>query len=132
MFDTIIKGGRVVDGSGLPSRTADIGIALGLIADIGRLSGARETIDADGLVVMPGIIDVHTHYDPQLTFDPYATSSCFHGVTSVIAGNCGYSIAPCARKDHNWLVELFARVEGMSPNVLREGLPGTGTRSPPC
>ena len=123
MFDTIIKGGRVVDGSGLPSRTADIGIALGLIADIGRLSGARETIDADGLVVMPGIIDVHTHYDPQLTFDPYATSSCFHGVTSVIAGNCGYSIAPCARKDHNWLVELFARVEGMSPNVLREGLP---------
>src|SRR5213594_2964201 len=123
MFDTIIKGGRVVDGSGLPSRTADIGIALGLIADIGRLSGARETIDADGLVVMPGIIDVHTHYDPQLTFDPYATSSCFHGVTSVVAGNCGYSIAPCARKDHDWLIELFARVEGMSPNVLREGLP---------
>ncbi len=123
MFDTIIKGGRVVDGSGLPSRIADIGIALGLIADIGRLSGARETIDADGLVVMPGIIDVHTHYDPQLTFDPYATSSCFHGVTSVVAGNCGYSIAPCARKDHDWLIELFARVEGMSPNVLREGLP---------
>src|SRR5438874_1631610 len=123
MFDTIIKGGRVVDGSGLPSRTADIGIALGLIADIGRLSGARETIDADGLVVMPGIIDVHTHYDPQLTFDPYATSSCFHGVTSVVTGNCGYSIAPCARKDHDWLIELFARVEGMSPNVLREGLP---------
>src|SRR5881398_3367022 len=123
MFDTIIKGGRVVDGSGLPSRTADIGIALGMVADIGRLSGARETIDADGLVVMPGIVDVHTHYDPQLTFDPYATSSCFHGVTSVVAGNCGYSIAPCARKDHDWLVELFARVEGMSPNVLREGLP---------
>src|SRR5205809_939795 len=123
MFDTLIKGGRVVDGSGLPSRSADIGLAVGLIAVTGRLSGARETIDADGLVVMPGIIDVHTHYDPQLTFDPYATSSCFHGVTSVIAGNCGYSIAPCARKDHNWLVELFARVEGMSPNVLREGLP---------
>src|SRR5881296_1261583 len=122
-FDTIIKGGTVVDGSGLPGRRADVGIKLGVITDIGRLSGARHTIDADGLVVMPGIIDVHTHYDPQLTFDPFATSSCFHGVTSVVAGNCGYSIAPCARKDHDWLVELFARVEGMSPNVLREGLP---------
>ena len=77
-FDTIIKGGTVVDGSGLPMRRADVGIKLGLITDIGRLSGARRTIDADGLVVMPGIVDVHTHYDPQLSFEPYATSSCFH------------------------------------------------------
>src|SRR5947207_14626942 len=130
MFDTIIKGGRVVDGSGLPSRTADIGIALGLIADIGRLSGERETIDADGLVVMPGIIDVHTHYHPQLTFDPYATSSCFHGVTSVVAGNCGYSIAPCARKDHDWLIELCARADGRSPNALREAVPSDSGTSP--
>jgi N-acyl-D-amino-acid deacylase len=122
-FDTIIKGGTVVDGSGLPRRKADVGIKLGVITDIGRLSGARTTIDADGLVVMPGIIDVHTHYDPQLSFDPYATSSCFHGVTSVVAGNCGYSIAPCGRQDHEWLTELFAKVEGMSPNVLREGVP---------
>src|SRR5437016_2687987 len=88
-FDLIIKGGTVVDGAGLPMRRADVGIRLGLITDIGRLSGARKTLDGDGLVVMPGIIDVHTHYDPQLTFDPYATSSCFHGVTSVVAGNCG-------------------------------------------
>jgi N-acyl-D-amino-acid deacylase len=72
---------------------------------------------------MPGIIDAHTHYDPQLTFDPWATSSCFHGVTSVVAGNCGYSIAPCGRQDHEWLTALFAKVEGMSPSVLREGLP---------
>src|SRR5213593_1747990 len=122
-FDTIIKGGTVVDGSGLPGRRADVGIKLGVITDIGRLSGARHTIDADGLVVMPGIIDVHTHYDPQLSFDPHATSSCFHGVTSVVAGNCGYSIAPCAREDHEWLTELFAKVEGMTPSVLREGVP---------
>jgi len=122
-FDTIIKGGRVVDGSGLPVRTADVGIKSGMITDIGRLAGAKETISADGLIVMPGIIDAHTHYDPQLTFDPYATSSCFHGVTSVVAGNCGYSIAPCAKQDHDWLTALFAKVEGMTPSVLRAGLP---------
>jgi N-acyl-D-amino-acid deacylase len=122
-FDTIIKGGKVVDGSGLPMRTADVGIKDGMVTDIGRLSGAQQVIDADGLVVMPGIVDVHTHYDPQLSFEPFATSSCFHGVTSVVAGNCGYSIAPCAPEDHDWLTALFAKVEGMSPNVLRSGLP---------
>ena len=122
-FDTIIKGGRVVDGSGLPMRVADVGIKDGVITDVGRLDGARRTIAADGLVVMPGIIDVHTHYDPQLTFEPLGTSSCFHGVTSVVAGNCGYSIAPCRPADRDWLTEFFAKVEGMSPNVLRSGLP---------
>ena len=71
-FDTIIKNGTVVDGSGLPKRVADVGIRGGVITDIGRLSGAQRTIDADGLVVMPGIIDAHTHYDPQLTFEPFA------------------------------------------------------------
>jgi len=122
-FDTIIKGGRVVDGSGLPMRVADVGIKSGMITDVGRLAGARRTIAADGLVVMPGIIDVHTHYDPQLTFEPLGTSSCYHGVTSVVAGNCGYSIAPCRPADRAWLTEFFAKVEGMSPSVLRSGLP---------
>jgi len=122
-FDTIIKGGTVVDGSGLPKRMADVGIRGGVITDVGRLSGAKKTLDATGLVVMPGIVDVHTHYDPQLSFDPFATSSCFHGVTSVVAGNCGYSIAPCKPTDHEFMTRLFAKVEGMSPNVLRSGLP---------
>src|SRR5207249_4830261 len=122
-FDTIIKGGRVVDGSGLPMRVADVGIKAGMITDVGRLAGTRRTIAADGLVVMPGIIDVHTHYDPQLTFEPLGTSSCYHGVTSVVAGNCGYSIAPCRPADRPWLTEFFAKVEGMSPSVLRSGLP---------
>jgi N-acyl-D-aspartate/D-glutamate deacylase len=122
-FDTIIKGGTVVDGSGLPQRRADVGIRGGLVTDIGRLSGARRVLDADGLVVMPGIVDVHTHYDPQLTFDPFATSSCFHGVTSVVGGNCGYSIAPCAPKDRAWITAFFAKVEGMTPSVLEAGLP---------
>ncbi len=122
-FDTIIRGGTVVDGSGLPQRRADVGIRDGMITDIGRLSGAKRVLDADGLVVMPGIVDVHTHYDPQLTFDPYATSSCFHGVTSVVGGNCGYSIAPVAAKDRAWITALFAKVEGMTPSVLEQGLP---------
>ena len=122
-FDTIIKGGHVADGSGLPLRTADVGIKGGIVTDIGRLSGAKREIKADGLVVMPGIVDAHTHYDPQLSFEPFGTSSCFHGVTSVVAGNCGYSIAPCAKQDHDWLTALFAKVEGMTPSVLREGLP---------
>ena len=123
-FDTIIKNGTVVDGSGLPKRVADVGIKDGTITDIGRLSGAAaETIDADGLVVMPGIVDAHTHYDPQVTFEGFATSSCFHGVTSVIAGNCGYSIAPCKPADREWVMRLFAQVEGMTPSVLQQGLP---------
>src|SRR5262249_60813361 len=122
-LDTIIKGGRVVDGSGLPQRKADVGIRDGMITDIGRLSGAKRTIDADGLVVMPGIVDAHTHYDPQLTFEPFGTSSCFHGVTSVVGGMCGSSIAPVAPADRGWVTELFAKVEGMTPSVLREGLP---------
>jgi N-acyl-D-aspartate/D-glutamate deacylase len=122
-FDTIIKGGKVVDGSGLPMRVADVGIRDGMITDVGRLSGAKRTIDADGLVVMPGIVDVHTHYDPQLSFDPFATSSCFHGVTSVVGGNCGYSIAPCRKEDNDYLAALFAKVEGMTSSVLKSGLP---------
>ena len=116
-FDTIIKNGTVVDGSGLPKRVADVGIKDGTITDIGRLSGAKQTIDADGLVVMPGIVDAHTHYDPQVTFEGHATSSCYHGVTSVIAGNCGYSIAPCKPGDREWVMKLFAQVEGMTPSV---------------
>jgi N-acyl-D-amino-acid deacylase len=124
-LDTIIKGGLVVDGSGLPMRLADVGIAGGRIVDIGHLSGAKETIDADGLVVAPGIVDAHTHYDPQLSFEPYATSSCFHGVTTVVAGNCGYSIAPTKPQDREFMTGLFAKVEGMSPEVLGAGLPWT-------
>src|SRR5437016_5322594 len=123
-FDLKIVDGTVVDGTGLARRRADVAVEGGRIVEVGHVSGAAtRTIDAEGRIVAPGIVDVHTHYDPQLTFDPWATSSCFHGVTSVVAGNCGYSIAPCAREDHDWLSGLFAMVEGMSPSVLRDGLP---------
>src|SRR5262249_7588184 len=79
---------------------------------------AQRTLDADGLVVAPGIVDVHTHYDPQLTWDPLCDTSALHGVTTIAAGNCGFSIAPCRPADRDYLVQLFARVEGMERAAL--------------
>jgi len=119
-FDLLVRGGTVVDGTGLPRRRGDVGIIDGKVARVGRLDGAtaEETIDGDGLVVAPGIVDPHTHYDPQLTFDPNATSSCYHGVTTVLAGNCGFSVAPTKPADRDFLTRLFAKVEGMDPVAL--------------
>ncbi len=125
-FDLVIRNGVVVDGTGLPRRRADVAVKDGRIAEIGFVegTGTRE-IDAAGRVVAPGIVDPHTHYDPQLTFEPYGTSSCFHGVTTVIAGNCGFSVAPLKPGDSPWLIQLFARVEGMDASAL-EGIPFDG------
>ena len=123
-FDLAIVNGTVVDGSGLPRRRADVGVKDGRITEVGFVDAAEadQVIDATGLVVAPGIVDAHTHYDPQLTFDPYATSSCYHGVTTVLAGNCGFSIAPTRADDRGFITQMFARVEGMSPKAL-DGLP---------
>ena len=94
-YDLLVRGGRVVDGSGLPSYLADVGIKDGKVAEIGRLKGsAARTVDAGGLVVAPGFIDHHTHLDAQLLWDPYGTAEPQHGVTSVIMGNCGLTLAP--------------------------------------
>src|SRR5215470_15002975 len=122
-FDLIIRGGRVVDGSGAPAVTADVGVRDGRIAAIGRIGsrGARE-IDADGLTVTPGFVDVHTHYDVQLDWDPLATPSSWHGVTTVLTGNCGFTLAPARPADVDWLASMLSRVEGMSRAALREGL----------
>ncbi len=124
MLECVVRGALVVDGTGLPRRSADIAIDGGRVVAIGRITeaGVRE-IDADGLVAMPGIVDAHTHYDPLLTFDPWATSSCFHGVTTVVTANCGFSIAPCAPNDRVFMAEFMAAVEGFSPDVLHAGLP---------
>ncbi len=121
--DLVIRGGRVVDGTGLPSYTADVSICGDRIAKIGRVEerGARE-IDAEGLVVAPGFIDVHTHYDVQLDWDPLATPSCWHGVTTVLAGNCGFTLAPSKPEDVPWLASMLSRVEGMSKEALAQGL----------
>jgi N-acyl-D-amino-acid deacylase len=119
-YDLAIMGGIVVDGSGLARRRGDIGVREGKVAKIGFIdpSDAEQVVDADGLHVAPGIIDAHTHYDPQLTFEPHATSSCYHGVTTVLAGNCGFSVAPNRPDQRDYLARMFAKVEGMSPVAL--------------
>jgi N-acyl-D-aspartate/D-glutamate deacylase len=120
MYDLLITGGLVVDGTGVPGRHADVAVADGRVVAVGRLAGASaaRTIDADGLVVAPGVVDAHTHYDPQITWDPLCDTAALHGVTTVAAGNCGFSVAPCRAEDHAYVAQVFARVEGMDPDAL--------------
>ena len=120
LFDLLVTNGLVIDGTGLPRRRADVAIRDGRIVGIGRFAPerAKEVLDAKGRIVAPGIVDPHTHYDPQLTFEPYGTSSCFHGVTTVLTGNCGFSIAPAKRSDRDFITQIFARVEDMAPGSL--------------
>ncbi len=122
MLDRLIRGGVVIDGTGAPRRTADIGIQDGRIAAIGRITqAARETVDADGAIVAPGFIDIHTHYDAQLLWDKALTPSCFHGVTTIVGGNCGFTIAPLADDSGRYIRRMLSRVEGMPLEALEAG-----------
>ncbi|HEX7096086.1 MAG TPA: amidohydrolase family protein [Acidimicrobiales bacterium] len=119
-FDLLVRGGMLVDGTGTARRRVDVGVRDGRVAEIGRLehASATEVIDARDMVVAPGVVDAHTHYDPQLTFDPLASMSSYHGVTTVLAGNCGFSIAPTRERDRSFVQALFAKVEQMHPDAM--------------
>ena len=122
-YDLLIKNGTVVDGTGGPSRRADVAIANGRIAETGKVAeGAKKVIDASDLVVAPGFIDPHTHYDAQICWDPYITSSSWHGVTSVIMGNCGVGIAPCRPEVREIAAWDLVNVEGIPFEVLGKGI----------
>src|SRR5262245_45037220 len=122
-YDLIVRGGRIVDGTGLPAYLGDVGIRDGKIVEIGRLrdAGAR-VVDAEGPAGAPGFIAHHTHYDAQLLWDPLGSSSCWHGVTTVITGNCSLSLAPCKPEDRDGIVGCFVRVEAISRKALEAGV----------
>ena len=148
--ELVIRSGRVVDGSGNPARTADVAIDGGVITEVGAVSGAgRREIDADGALVTPGFVDIHTHYDGQATWDDQLAPSSWHGVTTAVMGNCGVGFAPVRPADHDRLIELMEGVEDIPGVALHEGLswswqsfpeylddldarPATSTSAPRC
>jgi N-acyl-D-aspartate/D-glutamate deacylase len=123
MYDLLIRGGTIVDGSGSPAFSGDVAVQDARIVAVGRVDGAaRRTLDADGLLVAPGFVDVHTHYDGQATWDPLLTPSCWHGVTTAVMGNCGVGFAPMKSARRQFLIELMEGVEDIPGAVLAEGV----------
>ncbi|HZO09468.1 MAG TPA: amidohydrolase family protein, partial [Myxococcota bacterium] len=123
MTDLVIRGGTVLDGTGAPGRRADVAIQGERIEAIGPNLRGRRELDAGGQVVAPGFIDIHTHYDAQVFWDPALTPSCFHGVTTVVAGNCGFSIAPTRPTHRSVIARTLEKVEDMNVATLDAGIP---------
>jgi N-acyl-D-aspartate/D-glutamate deacylase len=123
MHDIVIRGGHVIDGSGADGFDGDVAIDGGRISAVGAVADrGREEIDASGQLVTPGFVDIHTHFDGQVTWDPYLSPSTFHGVTTVVMGNCGVGFAPCAPERHQWLIQLMEGVEDIPGSALAEGI----------
>jgi N-acyl-D-aspartate/D-glutamate deacylase len=125
-LDLLIRGGTVVDGTGAPPATADVAVAGGRIVEVGRVEGAaRRVVEADGALVVPGFVDIHSHYDGQATWDDRLVPSSWHGVTTTVMGNCGVGFAPCRPGDRDRLIELMEGVEDIPGTALHEGIPWT-------
>ena len=123
MFDLIIRNAKLVDGTGAPARQADIAVKDGKIAEIGAIDAKAKTeIDAKGDLVTPGWVDIHTHYDGQVTWDPYLSPSGWNGVTTAVMGNCGVGFAPAKTDKHDWLINLMEGVEDIPGAALAEGI----------
>ncbi len=122
-YDLLVRNGRLIDGTGGPAREGDVAIQDGRIVAVGRVDGpARREIDADGRAVMPGFVDVHTHYDGQATWDPDLAPSVYHGVTTAVMGNCGVGFAPVRPGQEGFLIELMEGVEDIPGTTLHEGI----------
>ena len=125
-LDLLVKNGTVIDGSGLPRYRADVGVKGGRIVEIGRIrEPAERVIDADGMIVTPGFIDGHTHMDAQVNWDPLGSCSCWHGVTSVVMGNCGFALAPCKPADREWFARCLTAVEDIPTEAMLAGIDWT-------
>ena len=122
-FDLVIRSGRIVDGTRMPAFNGDVAIKDGRIAEIGNVNGSgKREIDAQGLIVAPGFIDVHTHYDAQLNWDPYASQSCWHGITSIVVSACGFGFAPCKPADRERAMQRMTRVEAIPYAAMKQGM----------
>ena len=122
-LDLLVRGAEVVDGSGAPRFCADVGVAGGRIAEIGRIRApAKRVVDGDGLILAPGFIDGHTHMDAQVAWDPLGSCSCWHGVTSVIMGNCGFALAPCRPGEREWIARCLEAVEDIPASAMMAGI----------
>ncbi len=123
MHDLVIRGGTIVDGTGTKSYSGDIAIENGIITQVGGKAGlSRRELAAEGLLVTPGFVDIHTHYDGQATWDPYLGPSGWHGVTTIVMGNCGVGFAPARKDRHDWLIQLMEGVEDIPGSALTEGM----------
>jgi N-acyl-D-amino-acid deacylase len=122
-YDLVIRGGRVVDGTRMPSYIGDVAIKDGKVAATGQVTGtAKEEIDAKGLIVAPGFVDIHTHYDAQIQWDPYASQSCWHGITTVVMSLCGFGFAPCRPEDRERAMRRMTRVEAIPYAAMKQSM----------